>query len=483
MKLLKDIVSNIHSLKTSGNEIQIKSVQIDSRKVSQGDLFVALKGTASDGHKFIKKAVEQGAVAVVCAHRPDDAPDSCQYILVEDTADALPEVLAAFYGKPTDMVKLVGVTGTNGKTTTATLLYRLFTELGYNCGLISTVANYIKDERLETSHTTPDPVTMYALLDEMAQADCHFCFMEVSSHAIDQGRVEGLEFAGGIFSNITRDHLDYHRTFDEYIRVKKQFFDNLSSDAFALVNADDKNGMVMLQNTDAKEYTYALHSFADFKTKLLESSFDGMLLSVDGAEFWTKYTGEFNAYNLLAVYSAAVLLGEAKDDVLRVLSSFAATDGRFECIRSDKGVTAIVDYAHTPDALKNVLSTIAKIRTRNEQLITVVGAGGDRDKGKRPLMGKIAAQFSDRVILTADNPRSEDPAVIAAEMAEGVEPIHTNKILTILDRKEAIKTALVLAQPGDIVLIAGKGHEDYQEINGVKTHFDDRELVKELFNL
>lgn len=482
-KQLKDILKNVSPIGQVDTDVAVSGIQIDSRLVSEGDVFVALKGTAVDGHKFIPLAIEKGARAIVCAKVPDTIDTSCVCIQVDDTKAALTEMLNAFYENPTDNIKLVGVTGTNGKTTTATLLYRLFSGLGYNCGLLSTVCNYVGDKQESATHTTPDPVSLYKLLNQMVAEGCHYCFMEVSSHAIDQGRIDGLKFIGGVFSNITRDHLDYHKTFEEYLRVKKLFFDGLPSEGFALVNADDKNGPIMLQNTEAHEYTYGLHSFADFKSKVLESSFDGMLLTVEGSEFWTKYTGEFNAYNLLAVYATAILLGEDKEEILRVLSQFAATDGRFECFKSDNGVTAIVDYAHTPDALKNVMATISKIRTRNESLITVVGAGGERDKGKRPMMGKVAAMFSEKVIFTSDNPRSEDPALIAKDMADGVEPIHTNRVLTIVDRKEAIKTALMLAQPKDIVLIAGKGHEDYQIINGEKLHFDDRELVKEIFGI
>lgn len=481
--LLYEIINSFDSYTHGLTDVEISSIQIDSRKVTSGCLFVALKGSALDGHEYIENAIDKGAVAILCEQLPSDLKDGVSYVQCSNSTLGLSKVLNEFYGHPTKKIKVVGVTGTNGKTTIVTLLYRLFTKLGYNVGLLSTVRNYVGLQEFQATHTTPDPIQLFELLAKMVDAGCEFCFMEVSSHAIHQNRVGGLTYAGGIFTNITHDHLDYHKTFKEYINVKKSFFDNLPKSAFALSNEDDKNGMVMLQNTKAVQKTYSVRSFSDFKVKILEPHFDGMLLDMDGSEVWTKLIGEFNAYNLLAVYSAAILLDQQKDEVLQVLSVLAPADGRFEVFRSKDGKMAIVDYAHTPDALVNVLETISKLRTRNEQVISVVGAGGDRDATKRPVMGKVAAEYSDKVIITADNPRSEDPNLIAEQMKNGVSMENRNKVLTIIDRKEAIRTSLIIAQPGDIVLIAGKGHEDYQEIKGVKHHFDDREIVKQIFEI
>ena len=463
-------------------EIEILDIQIDSRQCTSGSVFFAVKGSAADGHQFIAQAVAGGAKAVVCQTMPDTFAAGVVYLKVADTVSLLSEALNALHGYPSEQLQLVGVTGTNGKTTTATLLHRLFTALGYKSGLISTVVNIVGTHEVEATHTTPGPVELFALLGEMVAAGCQYVFMEVSSHAIHQQRIGGLQFAGAIFSNITRDHLDYHKTFDEYIRVKKAFFDNLEADAFALVNEDDRNGMVMVQNCHARKHTFSLKSFSDFKCKIVESHFDGTQLNIDGADVWVNFIGDFNAYNLLSVYAAAVLLGQDKQEVLSVLSTLHPVAGRFQQVVSPKGIIGIVDYAHTPDALSNVLETIKGLRTGNEQVITVVGCGGDRDPGKRPMMGRIAAEMSDRVILTADNPRSEDPNLIAEQMRAGVLPTHTARVLTIIDRREAIRTAAALARPGDILLVAGKGHENYQIVKGIKSHFDDKEILTETFN-
>lgn len=477
------LINNIEYLKVLGEKTgTYVNIQTDSRKIQQNDVFVAIPGTVTDGHAFIDKAIELGASCIVCEKLPDNILENVVYIQVKDSQIALGRMLSVHYGNPSSKLKIIGVIGTNGKTTTVTVLYNLFISLGYKTGLLSTVVNYINKKELEASHTTPDPVQLFSLLNEMVEAGCEYCFMEVSSHAIHQKRVEGIEFAGGVFTNITHDHLDYHKTFDEYLRVKKMFFDTLSPESFALVNNDDKNGEVMLQNTSASKYTYSLKSFSDFKCKILESGFSGMKLVIDGVEVWTRLIGQFNAYNLLGIYGAAILLGQDKNDVLVKLSSMEAVNGRFQVMTSKSGVNAIVDYAHTPDALVNVLNTINNIREQGQKIITVVGAGGDRDKTKRPVMGKYAAMKSDKVIITSDNPRSEDPSVIAEEMRRGVEIPDLKKVLTIIDRKEAIRTALHLAVKDDIVLVAGKGHENYQIINGVKSHFDDKEVIIEVFN-
>jgi len=483
-KVLKDILSNINATKIVGNlNIEVNGIAFDSRKVENSFIFVATKGTQVDGHQFINSAIEKGAVAIVCETLPETSHENCTYIIVNDASEALGYLSSNFFDNPSSKMKLVGITGTNGKTTTATLLYRMFLKLGYKAGLFSTVRNYINDKAIDATHTTPDPVQLNRIMSQMVDEGCEYCFMEVSSHSIVQHRITGLDFVGGIFSNITHDHLDYHKTFDEYIKAKKLFFDNLPESAFALTNIDDRNGNVMLQNTKARKRTYSLKSFSDFKCKIIENDFDGMELNIDNREVWTHFIGTFNAYNLLAVYATALLLEQNKDDVLKVLSDLHSVEGRFETIRSANGITAIVDYAHTPDALENVLSTINDIRQGAGQLITVVGAGGDRDKTKRPKMSKISAENSDVLILTSDNPRSENPEDILMDMKRGVETMRSKKILTIADRREAIKTAVLFAHKGDIILIAGKGHENYQEIKGVKYHFDDKEEVKKCFEI
>lgn len=485
MKLLSDILYKVRIGGISGStNISIANVQIDSRKVAQGSLFIAVKGTASDGHQFIGKAIEQGAIAIVCEVLPTDIHPDITYIKTDNSAEAAGIIAHNFYDQPSQKLKLVGVTGTNGKTTIATLLYKLFTCLGYSCGLISTVENQINGEVIPATHTTPDAIALNALLKQMADAGCEYVFMEVSSHAIHQHRIAGLHFAGGLFSNITHDHLDYHKTFDEYIKAKKAFFDTLPADAFAITNIDDKRGTVMLQNTAAKKYTYSLKSMADFKGKILENSLTGLVMMVNDQEVHFRLIGEFNAYNLLAVYGAAICLGEDKLHILQCLSNTTGAEGRFDYTISPKEkVIGIVDYAHTPDALINVLSTIKKLKKGYEQLITVVGCGGDRDKTKRPVMGEVACEHSDKVIFTSDNPRSEDPMEILNDMETGLNTAQKRKYIAIPDRKQAIKTAISMAQPEDIILIAGKGHEKYQEVKGVKHHFDDKEVVKELFEL
>jgi len=465
--------------------VEVNDVQIDSRKIKQGAAFVAVKGAAADGHQFIDKAIENGAAVIVYEDSGLTPHDSrLTYVQVENSAAAAGYMAHNFSGKPSEKLKLVGVTGTNGKTTIATLLYKLFTRLGYTCGLISTVENKIGAEAVPATLTTPDAVSLNLLLKQMGDAGCSHVFMETSSHALHQHRVTGLEYAGGIFSNITHDHLDYHKTFDEYIRVKKSFFDSLSSSAFAISNADDKRGMVMLQNTQAGKYYYSLKTPADFKGKILDNSLSGLLMTVNDVEVHFRLIGEFNACNLLAVYGAAVSLGEDKQEVLTALSELTGAEGRFDYIISPKDkVMAIVDYAHTPDALLNVLAAIKKLRKGFEQVITVVGCGGDRDKTKRPVMAEAACEHSDKTIFTSDNPRTEDPAQIIKDMEEGLSPAYKRKYISIVDRKEAIKTAISLAKPEDIILVAGKGHEKYQEIKGVKNHFDDKEAVKELFKM
>lgn len=485
MAVLQDILyqSGIRSI-TGPATVEVKDVQTDSRKVQPGSLFIAIKGVNTDGHQFLDQVVKAGAVAVVAETLPAQPDPSITWVKVENSAMAAGYIAHHFYGDPSTKMTLVGVTGTNGKTTIATLLYKLFSALGYRCGLISTVQNIIGEEGLPSTHTTPDAVSVNALLRRMLDAGCSHVFMESSSHAIHQHRIAGLQYAGGIFSNITHDHLDYHKTFDEYIRVKKSFFDGLPSTAFALSNADDKRGAVMLQNSHARTALYSLRTLATFKGKILENGLSGLVMSVNDQEVHFRLIGEFNAYNLLAVYGAAVLLGEDKHEVLRCLSVLSGAEGRFDYIVSPRQkVIGIVDYAHTPDALLNVLATIKNLRKGTEQVITVVGCGGDRDKTKRPVMAEVACELSDRVILTSDNPRSEDPEAILRDMEAGLNTAGKRKALSITDRKEAIKTAVSLSSPDDIVLIAGKGHEKYQEIKGVKHPFDDKEILRGFFEL
>lgn len=485
MNKLQDILYKVNIRSVIGStDVEIKDVQIDSRKISKGSVFIAVKGIGTDGHQFIDKAIENGAFVVVCEIFPSIKLETVVYIQVENSAAAAGFMAHHFFGSVSDKLKLVGVTGTNGKTTIATLLYKLFAILGYKCGLISTVQNQIVDEIFPATHTTPDAVSLNHLLKQMYDAGCTHVFMETSSHAIHQHRVEGLNFSGGIFSNISHDHLDYHKTFDEYIRVKKAFFDGLSSSAFAISNADDKRGVVMLQNCAAKKYYYSLRTVADFKGKILENGLSGLLMNVNDLEVHFRMIGEFNAYNLLAVYGTAIVMGEERNEVLRCLSMLSGAEGRFDFMVSEKDkVVAIVDYAHTPDALLNVLATIKNLKKGHQQLISVVGCGGDRDKTKRPIMGEVACTHSDRVIFTSDNPRSEDPVQIIKDMEEGLSTSSKRKYISIVERKEAIKTAISLAKNEDIVLIAGKGHEKYQEIKGVKHHFDDKEVIREMFEL
>lgn len=480
--ILADLLQHIICLENSGNTgIEVTGIQFDSRKATQGTVFVATRGTATDGHDFIGMAIENGASAVICETMPETQPENVTFIRVANSSDALGQMAAAWFGYPASQLTLVGVTGTNGKTTIATLLYETFRALGYKTGLLSTVCNYIDSEAIEATHTTPDAIALNELLARMVQAGCKYAFMEVSSHAVDQRRIAGLDFDGGIFTNLTRDHIDYHLTFENYLKAKKRFFDDLSTDAFALTNADDKNGMVMLQNTKAQKHNYSLRGMADFKTRILEHSFEGMLLDMNDREVNVAFTGKFNASNLTAVFGAAVLLGQDELEVLRILSSLHSVSGRFETLHAPQGFTAIVDYAHTPDALNNVISTINQILEGNGRLITVVGCGGNRDKGKRPMMAREAVDGSWKAILTSDNPRFEDPQEILNDMLAGLDVTQKSKSLTIADRREAIKTACAIAQKGDVVLVAGKGHEDYQIIQGVKHHFDDREEVRNCF--
>lgn len=479
-KLLKDILYKTGIEELVGNtSIAIAKVCFDSREVVEESVFVAVAGTNVDGHQFIEKTIQQGAVAIVCEELPEKLHEGITYVKVKSSAAALGIIAANFYDNPSNELTLVGVTGTNGKTTTATLLHQLFIQLGYKAGLLSTVVNKIGKVEIPSTHTTPNAVELNKLLREMVNEGCSYCFMEVSSHAIHQHRVTGVEFAGGVFTNISHDHLDYHKTFDEYIKAKKMFFDMLPESAFALVNKDDKNGLVMVQNTKAKKYTFALKSMADFNARVLENGFSGMLLQIDNNEVWTKLIGGFNVYNLLCIYGVAVLLHQEKLNVLTTISQLESVAGRFQYIKSPTNISGIVDYAHTPDALQNVLRTISEIRTNNETVITVVGCGGDRDKTKRPLMAQIACEYSNKVILTSDNPRSENPEQIINDMKAGVEPQHYKKVLSITNREEAIKTACMLAESNDIILVAGKGHEKYQEINGEKFPFDDLEVLKE----
>ncbi|HZX63585.1 MAG TPA: UDP-N-acetylmuramoyl-L-alanyl-D-glutamate--2,6-diaminopimelate ligase [Bacteroidales bacterium] len=481
MKKLRDILEKAGVKEVSGSvDVEIHSLKFDSRMVERGCLYFAVKGTASDGHQYIPDAVKSGAIAVVCEKIPENPEGNVSYILVNDSSYAKAVIASNFYGNPSSLLNLVGVTGTNGKTTTVTLLHQLFQKLGYKAGLISTIQNTIQDRNLATTHTTPDPVRLNELLAQMVEEGCTHCFMEVSSHAVVQHRVTYLTFRGGIFTNLTHDHLDYHKTFDAYLKAKKTFFDNLSGNAFALINKDDRNGKKMVQNTKAPISTYSMQSMADFRCRVLENQFQGLHLSMDGTDCWFRLIGSFNAYNLLAVYATAVLLGEERQKVLTLLSLCEPVDGRFNYIRTSNAITAIVDYAHTPDALQNVLGTIQSIRNHKEKIITVVGAGGNRDAAKRPVMAKIACNLSDRVILTSDNPRFEEPEAILDDMKKGIEPQFTNKVLVIVNRKDAIKTACALAQPGDIILVAGKGHETYQEIKGVRYPFDDKMVLKEV---
>jgi len=479
--LLRDILYKAAIEVVKGpTDIAIAKIEFDSRLVGQGDVFVAIKGTLSDGHDYIEKAISLGAIAVVCETMPNVTADGITYIGVKKASSALAYMASNYYGNPSASLKLVGITGTNGKTTIATLLYQLFRNAGFSAGLLSTVKIMVNDKEYLATHTTPDSLTINKYLQEMVANGAEYCFMEVSSHGIHQHRTEGLHFVGGVFTNLSHDHLDYHATFAEYRDVKKSFFDNLPKSAFAVVNVDDKNGLVMLQNTAAKKLTYALKTYADYRAQILENQLSGLLLKVNGEEVWVKLIGTFNAYNLLAIYATAVNLGLDEREALRLLSELESVSGRFQFIVSDSNITAIVDYAHTPDALENVLSTIGTIRTRNEQLITVVGCGGDRDTTKRPIMAHIASSMSDRAIFTSDNPRSEVPEVIIEDMEKGVEPQNYKKTVAVVDRKQAIKIACQLARPNDIILIAGKGHETYQEIKGVKYDFDDMKTVKEI---
>jgi UDP-N-acetylmuramoyl-L-alanyl-D-glutamate--2,6-diaminopimelate ligase len=482
MLTLSKILKGIKVISVTGDrEVTISGIAFDSGKVTEGSLFVAVKGTKTDGHGFINAAVSSGAIAVICQSLPEKPEKNITWIVTEDSATALGIAASNFYGNPSSLLKLTGVTGTNGKTTIASLLYRMFKGLGYKCGLFSTVCNYIVDKELAATHTTPDPVQLNMLLADMVEAGCEYVFMEVSSHSIDQKRIAGLKFVGGIFTNLTHDHLDYHKTFDNYLAAKKRFFDLLPLDAFALTNIDDRNGNVMLQNCRASKYTYSTRSMADFRCTVIEQSFDGMGLKIDGEEVWTRFIGDYNAANLLAVYGASLLLGAVKKEVLTILSDLRSVAGRLEVVYSPSGISGIVDYAHTPDALLNVIDTINKIREGDRQLITVVGAGGDRDKTKRPKMAEISARGSSRTILTSDNPRTEDPEKILDDMETGITPDIRTKVLRIADRKEAIRTAVMLANNGDVILVAGKGHETYQEVKGVRHHFDDREeLAKAL---
>jgi len=484
LKLLKDIIYKAGIEEVIGStQVAIEKVCFDSRAIEKFTLFIAVSGTQVDGHQFISKGIEAGAIAIVCEQFPEEIKAEVTYIKVVNSSAALGVIAANFYDNPAAEIKLVGVTGTNGKTTTATLLHDLYIQLGHKSGLLSTVVNKIGTQEIEATHTTPDAIQLNALLRYMIAEECEYCFMEVSSHAIHQNRIAGLDFAGGVFTNLSHDHLDYHKTFDEYLKAKKFFFDGLGESAFALVNKDDKNGLVMLQNTKAQKNTYALKSMSDYSCKIVESDFSGMLLNVDGSEVWTKLIGKFNAYNLLAIYSTAILLGQEKLEVLTAISNLVSVDGRFQYVKSQNNIAGIVDYAHTPDALQNVLKTINDIRTGNEKVITIVGCGGDRDKEKRPIMAKIACELSDKIILTSDNPRSENPDEIIKDMRQGVEGIYFNKVLAISNREEAIRTACSLAADGDIILVAGKGHEKYQEINGEKLPFDDMEILKETFQL
>ena len=484
LKTLSDILYKVRLIEVSGSTaIQVSDICFDSRKVEPGCLFVAIRGEHFDGHDFMRQAFQDGAVAIVCEELPDFQSDEITFIKVSDTNVALGQVAANFYDHPSEKLKVVGVTGTNGKTTIATLLFNLFRALGYKAGLISTVCNKIEDTEIPSTHTTPDALNINQLFSIMVEKGCQYCFMEVSSHAIVQERIAGIHFVGAVFSNITHDHLDFHKTFNEYLKAKKRFFDELPSSAFALSNLDDKNGMVMVQNTKATRKFYSLKTLTDFRAKIIENRIDGLQLNIDGNDVWFRLVGNFNAYNLLAIYGTAVLLGEDPAAVLMAMSNLNAVEGRFDYVKSTSGIVGIIDYAHTPDALLNVLSTIENLRTGNEKIITVVGCGGDRDTTKRPIMARIAAEKSDRAILTSDNPRSEDPEAIISEMQQGIDPVLARKTISIVNRREAIKTACALALPGDIILIAGKGHEKYQEIKGLRHHFDDKETLNEFLTI
>ena len=480
---LNELLKNVETLNITGDvEVEITGVNIDSRRIEKGHLFVAIPGTQTDGHKFIPKAIELGAAAALCEKMPEEQTPEVTYIQVASTEDAVGKVATLFYGDPSRKLKLVGVTGTNGKTTIATLLYNMFRKFGHKCGLLSTVCNYIEGEAIPADHTTPDPIELNRLLAQMVEAGCEYAFMECSSHAIAQKRIGGLKFAGGLFTNLTRDHLDYHKTFENYRDAKKAFFDGLDKDAFAITNADDKNGLIMVQNCKAQIKTYSTRTMADFKAKIIECHFEGMYLDINGKEVGVQFIGKFNVSNLLAVYGAAVMLGKKPEDILLILSTLKSVNGRLEPIHSPEGYTAIVDYAHTPDALENVLNAIHEVLNGKGKVITVCGAGGNRDKGKRPLMAQEAVKQSDKVIITSDNPRFEEPQDIINDMLAGLDQKQMKKVVSIVDRREAIRTACMLAEKGDVILIAGKGHEDYQEIKGVKHHFDDKEVVKEIFN-
>ena len=480
---LNELLKHVEILNILGDtEVEITGVNIDSRKIREGHLFIAIPGTQTDGHKFIPKAIELGAAAILCENIPDNQEPGVTYIAVKSTEDSVGKVATQFYGDPSSKLKLVGVTGTNGKTTIATLLYNMFRKFGHKCGLLSTVCNYIEGEAIPADHTTPDPIELNHLLAQMVEAGCEYAFMECSSHAIAQKRIGGLRFAGGIFTNLTRDHLDYHGTFENYRDAKKAFFDGLDKDAFAITNADDKNGAVMVQNCKAQIKTYSTRTMADFKAKIIECHFEGMYLDINSKEVGVQFIGKFNVSNLLAVYGAAVMLGKKPEDILIVLSTLKSVNGRLEPIHSPEGYTAIVDYAHTPDALENVLNAIHEVLDGKGEVITVCGAGGNRDKGKRPLMAQEAVKQSDKVIITSDNPRFEEPQDIINDMLAGLDNKQMKKVISIVDRREAIKTACMMAEKGDVILIAGKGHEDYQEIKGVKHHFDDKEVVREIFN-
>ena len=480
--LLSDIIKGLRVEEVIGNvQCDIADVHIDSRRIAPGHLFVAMRGTQVDGHKYIQGAIDKGAVAIVCEQLPESLTEGITYIRVPDSEEAVGPIATAFHDHPTEKVRLIGVTGTNGKTTIATLLYNMFRAMGYKVGLISTVCNYIDDEAIPTEHTTPDAITLNALLGRMADEGCKYVFMEVSSHSVAQRRIGGLKFAGGIFTNLTRDHMDYHKTVDNYLRAKKAFFDAQSKDAFVVTNLDDKNGLVMTQNTRAKVYTYSLRSLADFKGRILEHYFDGMMLDINGVEVFVQFIGKFNASNLLAVYGTACLLGKRPEEVLTVLSTLRPVSGRFDAVHSPQGFTAIVDYAHTPDAIANVLSAIHEVQGGKGKVITVVGAGGNRDKGKRPIMAQETVKGSDKVIITSDNPRFEEPQDIINDMLAGLTPAQKSCVISIVDRREAIRTACMLAEKGDVILVAGKGHENYQDIKGVKHHFDDKEILNEVF--
>ncbi len=480
---LQELLKNTKPLTVTGDlDVDITGVDIDSRKVKAGHLFVAMKGTQVDGHQFIAKAIELGAKAVVCQDLPDEKADGVTYVQVADTEEAAGKVATLFHGNPSHHLTLVGVTGTNGKTTIATLLYNMFRKMGHKCGLLSTVCNYIEDEAIPASHTTPDPIELNELLGRMVDAGCEYAFMECSSHAVAQKRISGLKFAGGIFTNLTRDHLDYHKTFENYRDAKKAFFDALPKTAFAVTNADDKNGMVMVQNTKATVKTYSIRQMADFRARIIEMHFAGMYLDIDNHEVGVQFIGKFNVSNLLAVYGAARMLGKQPEDILLALSTLHSVSGRLEPVQSPDGYTAIVDYAHTPDALANVLSSIHEVLSGKGHVITVCGAGGNRDHGKRPLMAQEAVKQSEKVIITSDNPRFEDPQAIIDDMVAGLNKEQMKKVVTIVDRKEAIKTACMMAQKDDVILVAGKGHEDYQEVKGVKHHFDDKEVLHEIFD-